>query len=211
MPMRRNQIVFAFLIALLPISALLADIPGPGQRRRPPIQPPNAAVEANLVIEVDSNAKNARLVVPRKFTSDKPGNNAPGDDDLSVAEPERSWPRTAIAGVSLAAALACGGLWLVRRGKSDGRGTAMLLAFGCLLGCSAVAWANAGPPPRQPSPPTNISELFSGKVTLEYVAEGDSIKLILPPDAAKKMNKSDEPKGNSGSPPPKPKDQSKPE
>ena len=85
--------------------------------------------------------------------------------------------------------LAFGGVWLMRRGATSGKlvGTAAVIV---LIGASGIATGialgNAGPPPVARSLTTKIltPELqwwgAYGKVTIEVVADGDHITLILP-------------------------------
>lgn len=196
--------MIAAMLGLLVLSAAIADIRLPDR----PNPPPNAGQGANLVIETDANAKEARLIVPRRIVVKKAGVDVPGDNQLllsepdSAVEPNRPWHRSLLAGVSIALATSCAGLWLVRRRKMSNSALGLVLVLGSMAIGSAVAWANAPPPTRnQPAKPAiNLTQVYSGKVAVEYVAQGDSIRLILPVDAAKKIGENP---GAGGSLPPK--------
>jgi hypothetical protein len=203
--MRWSRIAIAAVALLSLIAALRADIPSP--RPRPQPKPP--AIESNLVIIVDPNAKEPLIILPDTVEAPKGANAAPGNDGLTDNGPERSWPRTVFAGLSLAAMVTCGGLWLARRGRAPNRGAAMLLALSLVLSGSALLWANAGPPRPKPQEPS-LPELYSGKVKVEHIDKGSTIRLILPPDVAKKLSSSTNDNA-TGSAPPKSQPAQKPE
>src|SRR5207244_263191 len=100
------------VLGVVVLSAAVADIPRPRPTPKPEPNP-----QANFVIEVDANATEAKLVVPRKIAIQKGGLDLPNDGTLMMndeAEPARPNHHTMIAGLSLAAAISCAGLWLVR-------------------------------------------------------------------------------------------------
>jgi hypothetical protein len=169
----------------LPALLLLAAWPAARADLRPPPRPAAPGLRAGpqdvkLVVEIDDKAKQPRLLVPRNLLVN-PGGAVPG------ARPGRAGASlpTAAAGLALALGLMSGGVWLARRG---GR-RALAAAAGALvlLGLGGVLWADipAGPRPR-PKPvrapevvglPAGVQ--LSGKLTLEIVPRGDSLKLVV--------------------------------
>jgi hypothetical protein len=150
---------------------------------------PGAAQPAQglkLVIQVDEKAKVARLVIPRRVI------NPP-------AQPAQPRPRgfgqlsTMMVGTALAMSVALGGLWLVRkRSGVPGRIAPMLLLAVGFLGVGvAAAWADLAPPkdrPFRPRPQPIVPALPAlpalatvEPIRIEYVAQGDAIRLILTP------------------------------
>lgn len=114
--------------------AALALLARPLPARSPMPTPP-----PRLVIEVDEQAKVARLVIPSKFVTGRP-------ESVPAAPPARSGRLpTVMAGAALALALAFGGLWLVRR-RGAGPGIGVVLVVVAVLGVAATAaWANLRP------------------------------------------------------------------
>jgi len=164
--------------------------------------PPPAAKEVKFVVEVDEKAKGSKLIVPQTLVNPRfrpaPGGGVPkeGNGGLAVleyevegdaaVEPARNRNHLMIAGVAFTLALGLGGIWIVRRtGRSGARGLALLVAAGGVLAVSTVVWANAGPPPK-PKEKKEVMLLpvaFDGKLTLEMVRGGDTIKLVLDKEA----------------------------
>src|SRR5262249_6325770 len=139
-----------------------------------------------LVIEVDANAKAARLIVPRRLLAGQPSPAQPAGNGFG------SLP-TIMVGTALAMSLALGGLWLVRRRPRPRGGGARGVAgpVGPLPGGAA----RVGPPPParsgrrggRPSPPhyaqpppVTVLATLDG-VQTELVNEGDTIVLVLTP------------------------------
>lgn len=166
----RSPGMLVLVVALMAVPAAVADIP----------PPPPPGTSAKLEIVVDPRAEEPRLVMPRNLANQNAALDPLRDDQFTdVEEPHGPQGGTLLAGVSLALAASAAGLWLVRRSRT-GPGMALLLVGAIGVVGSAVVYANA-PPPR-PQPPT---QLYSGKVAVEYVAEGNTIRLILPPRATR--------------------------
>jgi len=113
-------------------------------------------------------------------------------DEAVPQEAPRNFNHLMIAGVALTLALGFGGVWLVRRnGRAGTRGLALLIAAGTTLAASTLVWANAPPPP--PRPPVKekvvLPIAFDGKVNLEVVIGGDTIRLILDKETYEKIKK----------------------
>lgn len=181
----RWMLVLTSLLAMALVAQ--ADLRLPDGPRRPPPKPANPEVVASFVIEIDPNATTPKLLVPRKIVKRNAGLDIPNDEWLTEAdlEPRQPWTRTAFAGVSLALFASCTGLWLARRSRS-GTGAALLLLGVMLAGGSAVVYANAPPPPPKP---TALEQLYSGRINVVYVPEGDSVKLIVPSELARNFAK----------------------
>lgn len=175
----------AAFLGLVVTSQLLADIP-PFPGPKPPSRE-KPAQEANIVVVADAAAKTPKLIVPHKIVVRKAELDGQSPDRLAENEPGRPWGQTILAGAALALAVSFAGLWMVRRGKTANKGAALLIAAGVCLTGSAIAWANAALPVR-PRAPAN-QEIYSGKIAVEYTAEGDTIKLIVPPDMVTAMAK----------------------
>jgi hypothetical protein len=187
---------FWFLAILLLSLATLpawADIP-PNPRGRPVDPPPPAAKDAKMIVELDPNAKEARLIVPRSVSLRRGALDTNDDTRVTEAEPA-GHNHIVIAGLALALSLACGGLWLVRKNRLNSTGLALLLVVVAGVAGSAIVLANAPPPtsprplPPQPAPVANLVKLFDGKIKIETPAEGDTIKLVVPPDMLAGMAK----------------------
>jgi hypothetical protein len=160
-----------------------ADI-APKPRPTPPPNPNPAPVqskEVNMVVEVDPNAKEARLIVPRSLVVRRAGLDADDGTRLADAESPTSH-HIMIAGIALSLAACGGGFWLVRKNRLNSTGLVLFLVIGAGLVIGAMALANArapSPPPPPPQPPGNLLKLFDGKIKVETPAEGDSIRLIV--------------------------------
>ncbi len=92
-----------------------------------------------------------------------------------------------IAGLTMAFAVALGGVWIARtRGRTSGRGLALLISASLCLGASLTAWANVAPPPKKTPPPsdppvsTRLETAFTGKVQVKFVAGDGAVQLVLP-------------------------------
>src|SRR5437763_1574842 len=120
------------LSLLLLTTAARADV-GPRPR------PPGNERAVPFVIEVDDNARQARLQVPSKFLGAFRAGAEKGarEEEARLGGPTRL--HTIVAGVGLSLALAFGGFWLVRRGQPGSRALALLAGSALLLGIGAAA------------------------------------------------------------------------
>ena len=110
-----------------------------------------------------------------------------GDELVIETETPKSNNRLIIVGLCLTLALGFGGMWLVRRNGKSVRGLALLMAAGGTIAFTSAVWANAPPPP-QPKP-IALPTLYDGKVTLELVPNGDTIRLVVDAETAAKLKK----------------------
>ena len=188
----RILLVTALLLVLSSTYAF-ADIP-PKPRPIPPPNPNPAPVvskEANMVVELDPNAKEARLIVPRSLVIRRAGLDA--DDGTRLADADGPTSRhIIIAGIALSLAACGGGFWLVRKNRLSSTGLVLFLVVGAGLMIGAIAWANArapSPPPPAPQPVANLIKILDGKIKVETPAEGDTIRLIVNEDMLAKIVK----------------------
>jgi hypothetical protein len=184
----RTRILLLAALLLLSGTNAFADIP-PKPRPIPPPNPNPAPVqskEANLIVEVDPNAKEARLIIPRSIVIRKAGLDA--DDGTRLAEADGPNSRhIIIAGIALSFAACGSGIWLVRKNRLSSMGLVLFLVVGAGLVVGAMAWANARapsppPPPPAPQPAANLLKIFDGKIKVETPAEGDTIRFIVNED-----------------------------
>jgi hypothetical protein len=148
----------------------------------PPPPPPRQTV--TVTIEIDENAKEPRLLIPRQLVTPRGGVGRPRPPEEEQADAGPALPRLHLiaAGLALTLAFTSGGLWLVRRGRVSGR--AMMIAAGAVvLAGAAAVWADVGfpRPPRPNPPPAPVAPttiLLSEPVTVELVNQGDTIRLI---------------------------------
>lgn len=181
---------WTYCAAALMLWGLAADAHANGPR--PPLPPPVnpmllGARNAELVVEVDENARDARLQIPMKLLAAPPRPVKLGADGGRIP--------TLVAGLALTCAFVSGGFWLVRRGRS--RTLAAVLTLTLLAaGTTAVVADIAVPKPVKPpvlNPTTPVALpadiKLSGKVVLEVVQFGDKIKLIVPKNMVPKVDK----------------------
>ena len=191
-------------IALLTLIGLAVSFVG---RARADIAPPLPPAKEGVAvkIEVDEKAKGPRLVLPSGVYTPprarRPQPNTPKaaldqDDGTAVAD-EGSTPqprsRILIAGIALSMSLACGGLWLNRRGgKRSNRALALLIAAGAMLATGAVVWADAAPMPKEApaaKPTEAYPTAYEGEVNVEFVRGQEPIRLILDKESYEKLKK----------------------
>ena len=167
-----------------------------------------AAKEVKFVVELDENAKGSKLIVPQTLVNPRfrpgPGAAPPKagkeglalleyevEDDAAV-EPTGNRNHLMVAGMAFTLALGFGGIWIVRRnGRSATGGLALLIAAGGMLAVSTVVWANAAPPqkPVEKKEAILLPVAFDGKLTLEIVRGGDTIRLVLDKEAYDSIKK----------------------
>ena len=150
-----------------------------------------------LVIEVDANAKAARLIVPRRFLAGQPLPAQPARNGFG------SLP-TIMVGTALAMSIALGGLWLVRRRpRPAGMALPVVLALCVLATGAAAVWADLPvpfwqrrerhfPPHYAQPPPVTVLATLDG-VQTEMVNEGDTMVLVLTPAMKAKLGEAAKP------------------
>jgi hypothetical protein len=206
--MRSRIVLLAAGLALGLSSPAAADI-APGPRPRPPVRPQPAQIkEVAVKVEVDEKAKGPKLVLPANaFNIGGPAFNGPfgqleqenGDGVATAHEPTPEKPQNhiLIAGVALALAFSCGGLWLVRRnGKGSVRSLTLVIAAGATLAAGAIVWGNAAPPfknpaPQPPKPTPSFPAAYEGKASVEVTFGQGPVRLILDKESYEKLKKSE--------------------
>jgi len=144
-----------------------------------------------MKIQPAESASDAKLVIPRDILQQLRASLDDTDqqDAASVTSNGEHNSRTIIAGIFMSISLAFGGVWLMRSGATSGklaRTAAVITLIGASGIATGIALGNAGPPPVARSLTSKIltPELqwwgAYGKVTVEVVADGDQITLILP-------------------------------
>jgi hypothetical protein len=158
--------------------------PPPGYRERQPLPEVPA-----MKVEVQPDVKEARLIIPRGYApTPKPRADAEGFSPT----------RTVVAGVSLAGAMALGGIFLARR-KSAGRAMSLAMLAGGAAGVLSAGAALAdivvpGQPYRPVRPPMPREDppvvLPDGQVPtrIEWTDEGNTIRLIVSPEMLKQWH-----------------------
>jgi hypothetical protein len=180
------------LLLLLALAPARADVPRP--RDDKPKSPQGADITTQMHIEPNFKATEARLLIPRavwqQMRAGLDGDAAPAAGAVTRFSTLGA-AQTAMAGVFLSLAFACGGVWLMRaRRKPANKLTqaALGVALVALCGASAgIAYANAGPPPIARSLTSQIlvpaAQPYGvyGRVKVEFTDDDYSqITLILP-------------------------------
>ncbi len=141
---------------------------------------------ANLTIEPDPKGYDARLQISQSALNDLRAALAEPPENRSTAQTIiHSSPRTIVAGLSLFVAISMGGIWLVRSGSNRGQKAlaAALISMAVLTAAAMITRANGAPPSYRWRVLTqNLAQgkPTKGVVTVEVVAEGEGMKLILP-------------------------------
>lgn len=177
------------LITLIASTICLADLVRP-ERPKPSAKP--AAIDTQLMIDLDKNAKEARLIIPRnqlkQLRAELDALDTGSDDTASTFGTTRL--QTILGGAFLSFAFVFAGFAFMKRvnvGATGGKAAAavaILFAGGAL---AAVAFGNIGPPSEARSITgkmfTRAVHLYgfgSGKIKLEVSDEAKNPKLIVP-------------------------------
>jgi len=185
-----KRIICILTLILVAAAAVFADIP------RPDKSPKNGnkkSIETNMIIRLDSNATEARLLIPKSELKQLRAQLDEMDDDSDNTAAVTSFGRTQtiVSGMFLSLAIVFGGIWFARSGKASTR-TGKALVIGALvagIGSAATfVYANAGPPPearsitgKMFSQAVHIYNFGSGRVKLEAKAEDrGGIEFIVP-------------------------------
>lgn len=177
------------LITLMASTICLADLVRP-ERPKPSTKP--AAIDTQLSIELDKNAKDARLIIPRnqlkQLRAELDAMDGGGDDTASVIGFTRL--QTILGGTLLSLGFVFAGFAFVKRGwfRVNGGKTAATIAILFVgLALASIAIGNIGPPSEARSITgkmfTRAVHLYgfgSGKIKLEVSDEAKNPKLIVP-------------------------------
>lgn len=150
--MKRTLALTTLLLAIA--SVALADVAEPGRTPRGRTPKPKPAVATDLMIRLDADARDARLIIPKSQLKQLRAELEQIDDDGNIAAAAAgtdSLSRTQViaSGMFLSLAIAFGGVWFMRSGRSPNRAvkTAIIAAAGLgIASASTIAFANIGPP-----------------------------------------------------------------
>lgn len=181
----KSTLMFCAAVVLLLASAVITfgDLALP---KESPSPVPSKTIKTTLEIRPDLNAWTARLQIPRSSLRQLRASldNAPGDEALGLAAPNRTG--TIMAGLCMFLAVSFAGVWLMRSGRSrNQKAVAVIAMAAALVGATAmITRGNAAPPPgwKWQKLPQNLNGGLptSGQVEVEIVPEGNGIKLIVP-------------------------------
>jgi hypothetical protein len=178
---------------LLLVSAAHADIPRPD--RTPTKSNKAAAVDTYLSIQLDRDAKEARLIIPRSQLKALRAELDALDRGPNVTAGVISGDSTSrlqmiVSGVLLSLAVAFGGIWFARQGKSSAKvsrsaAAAMVIFAGGAL--ATIVYGNAGPPAeareitgKMFSPALHVYKFGGGKIKLEVSDTETQPRLVVP-------------------------------
>lgn len=202
----------AVLAVWLTATAAWADLRVPGQPYKGPAKRPDEKAPATttktvsfeVMVATSGGSDTPTLIIPREavkgladgaplpgFDGDRLADGAADGQDANARAAEEvsatsSRLHSIIAGLSVALAVALGGVWIARgRGRTTARGLTLLLTASLCLGVSVTAWANAGPPhpkpaPKTDAPSTRLETAFTGKVQVKFVSGDGAVQLVLP-------------------------------
>ena len=124
-------------------------------------------------LEAGDKDEGAKLFIPKRLLGKAKGM------DAGARKPQTTvWPSPLVAAVGLTLALAVSGLGFFRlRNRPGGKGLGAVLALAAvLIAGRCPLQADAPPPPRPPA----WASLEGGKVTVEVVDDGDTVRLVVP-------------------------------
>lgn len=155
------------------------------------------AIDTSLRIQLDRDANEARLVIPRsqiKQLRAELESLDPGGANTAAAistEPGLSGTQTVISGLFISLGLVFGGLWFVRSkqiSKTASRITAGIAITSAVVVSVGMVYGNAGPPSeartitgKMFSPAVHMYGFGSGKIKLE-VSDTERIPTLVVPN-----------------------------
>lgn len=187
----KRLLYFTSLILLLTASAF-ADIARPEPTKTPKQV---KGIDTTMMIRLDSNAKEAKLIIPKSQIKQLRAQLEQIDDESDntaavTSTNTFSRTQTIVSGAFLSLAFIFGGMWFVRSGKATSKTGKTLVVLAMLAGIGSAAtfvYANAGPPPEAR---TITSKMFSqsvrsynfgsGKIRIETKEDSKSVELIVP-------------------------------
>jgi hypothetical protein len=185
-----ERTVATILLTLFISVTCLADIPRPDKPKNVPAK--SASVDTHLSIELDRNAKEAKLIIPRsqlkQLRAELEALDSGSDDTASAAGVTRI--QTIVGGVFLSLAFVFAGVAFVRSGRLSANGTKAAAAVAIVFAGGAfatIAFGNAGPPAEARSitgkmfaRALHIYGFGGGKIKLEVSDDVKTPKLIVP-------------------------------
>ena len=185
--MRRIALVLTFVIAAS--MAAFADLPKPDKSSKP-----NTSIDTNLRINLKSDVKDARLIIPKALLVqlqaqlDQPGNGSDSAAAFTISGVSKI--QTIVGGLFLSFAIVFGGIWFARSGKLGTKTSTAMVIFAVLAGLGSAAtfvYGNMGPPAearkvtgKMFSDAVHQYKFGSGPIKLETTAEGEDVYLIVP-------------------------------
>ena len=182
--------IFLAAAMLMASTAAVANIANPDL--------PNSkkAIDTTLVIQLDRNAKDARLIIPRsqikQLRAELESLDAGSENTAAAisAESGFSGTQTIMSGLFISLATVFGGIWFVRSKRVSnirGQATAAVAAVFAIGGFVMMAYGNAGPPAeartitgKMFSPAVHMYGFGSGKIKLEVSDKERTPVLIVP-------------------------------
>jgi hypothetical protein len=194
MKQRSRLIALAALALFAAAAPASANIAPPNMPTKPPRQTTGAPIRMQL--RPDAEAKEARLIIPRKVFKQLKAELDGGEDTQTAAAvasggSNLSSAQTAVAGVFLSLSLVLGGVWLAGS-RAPGRRVSRvvsalaLVALGGAAASGVAVYANVGPPPAARSLTSKILSPdlsywgASGVVKVEIADDESLIMLVLP-------------------------------
>lgn len=189
--MKRTLLALAMLVLA---SSAYADIPRPDAS---PAGKKAKVIDTHLVIHLDKNAKEARLLIPRSQLKELRAqlDEIDGPVDTAALGSTSSVTRvqTIVSGVFISLALVFGGIWFARGGKlsskaSKSAAAAMVIFAGGAF--ASIVYGNIGPPAdareitgKMFSPAVHAYKGGGGKIKLE-ISDTDTVPKLIVPDPA---------------------------
>lgn len=186
--MKRIFSLFA-LVAVFSIVAF-ADVRPPNTPKPTPAPKEKKSIDTDLRISIRSDAKEARLLIPKDQIKQLRA-QLDGLDDSSTTAAFLSLSRaqTIIGGAFLSLAFVFGGVWFSRARGGNFKPNKVVVAGAVLFFAGAftvASFANAGPPPEARSitgkmftPDVHMYKTGWGKIKLE-TSDDNEIELIVP-------------------------------
>lgn len=181
------------LFALVTIFAIaaFADVRIPDTPKPTPSPKAQKGIDSNLSIRIDSNAKEARLLIPKSQLKQLRAElDALDDDSNNTALAGFSRTQTIIGGLFLSLAMVIGGVWFSRSHKKGAKPNKTLVAGAVLFFCgvfATITFANIGPPLEARSITGKIFssavhqyKQASGKIKIEVTNDEYGVQLIVP-------------------------------
>jgi hypothetical protein len=198
--MRRITLVLLLIAAASVV--IVADVPRPTQAPKQ-----NPSIDTNLHISLKSDAKEARLIIPKdslkqlRAQLDQIDQGGDVTAAASITSASSSRIQTIVGGLFLSAAIVFGGIWFARNGRSAPKSSAALVIFAVVAALGSAAtfvYGNAGPPPEARSVTgkmfsdyVHIYKFGYGPIKLE-LADGDGDVTLIVPDPKDKPKTDDD-------------------
>lgn len=188
-----KKILCLTTLIFLSSSAGLADIARPKEPKPTPAPRQSRSIDTTLMIRLKSDAKEARLIIPKSQIKQLRAELDQLDDDsdtTAAATSSFSRTQTIVSGMFLSLAFVFGGFWFVRSGKAATKTGKTFVILAILAGIGSAAtfvYANAGPPAEARSitgkmftQAVHFYKFGSGKIKLETSNNATNVELIVP-------------------------------